>query len=73
MVAGLFDSSMWEMASVGYIWGFRGHAKEEEAPKTRQRKRKRWTDETGKEQRERESSINEQVQGRGGEVELRED
>lgn len=41
--------------------------------KTKRRKKKGGRTQTGREQRERESSINEQVQGRGGQVELRED
>lgn len=40
-MAGLFDSSMWEMASVGYIWVFRGHAQVAEAPKTKRKKKEK--------------------------------
>lgn len=71
MVAGLFDSSMWEMASVGYIWVCRGMQRGQRHPtqnKTKQNNKTRngGRTETGEEQRERESSIREQVQGREG-------
>lgn len=73
MVTGLFDSSIWEMGSAGYIWTYRCMQRQR---RHRNRRMDGRTEQRGLEARgaaERENLIREEVQGSVGKGKIKDD